>query len=222
MSDKKKDKKTTKKTTKKKSVKKKAVSKKTIKKTVKKTAAAKPATKKPKLPAKAEPKIEAAKEPEIKAEHPKENKPKVKKSKAAKKTMKVKHGFSLSQLPDGEIWPTSKVDAGWHRYRLWTACELDWDEDADDDAIMTNIRERLASSKKALVSALSTIDKDKLAVKTNLKKDPFPYQAYIEAWIADKHADEVKNKLRETPEVFVIDPDFVWSKSLGKEVADVS
>ncbi len=133
------------------------------------------------------------------------------KAKPVKKPRKpkiaVSSGFTLGMLPEGVKWECKPADAGWRNYRLWAVVDLDWDEKAETDVIVASIKKLMADGKKALVAGLKDFDAKQLVVKTELKKDPYPYEPFIEAWVAESTEADMRGKLQELEGLMCMDPD---------------
>jgi hypothetical protein len=179
------------------------------KKTVKKTKkTSKPKNAKVKKPATKVIEVETKIEPAVK-ETPKVEPIEVAKVKPSKKVKAKVKKLTTSEtglnLPQSPPYVPASIDSGWRCYLLWTAYELDYDEKATMDAIHTSIKTRFAKNKAALVKALGSIDKDVLVVKTDLKKDDYPFEPFVEAWIKKDSEEEVREKLVAIPELTIMD-----------------
>lgn len=129
----------------------------------------------------------------------------VKKAKKPKKTI-AKDVWHFD--PPVVEWKRKSVDDGWKNYRLWTKYELEYDDDGTEEDNMKSIAKGMAKSKTALMNDLNAFDTAELVVKTVLKKDAFPYEPFIEAWVAIDKERAVLEKLVELSSLTVIDPDY--------------
>jgi hypothetical protein len=129
--------------------------------------------------------------------------------KPVKKKTELKVEKPLYTLPDPPEYKPKKPDNGWRTYWIWATHELAWDDKADEKAILASIKSHITKAKKALVEALNSFSDKELVVKTDLKKDPYPYESHIEVWIETRFEDDVRKRLIEIPDCMIIDPDIV-------------
>lgn len=133
--------------------------------------------------------------------------PAVKVKKPKKPKIAVQEGFSLGMLPES-AYAYKPADTGWRNYRLWSQPTLDWDDKDTHEAITNSIKELMSGHKKTLVSALKDFEKKDLMIKTDLKKDAYPFEPFIEVWIANASEDDMRTKLMAIDAITCIDPDF--------------
>jgi hypothetical protein len=127
------------------------------------------------------------------------------------KPVKVKKTMTVSDFhfdPPITKWERKPVDTGWRSYRLWTSYELDWDDKDDDEGKMKSIRSCMAKSKSALVKDLAIVPETSLVVKTDLKKDEYPFEPFVEVWMLREKEGETLAKLVELPVISTMDAEF--------------